>query len=851
MDDVNLVSEEELKLIEKTGGKVRSKNKAEKESKVEKDNKNKVEKVEKDNKPTVEEKDLVQALTNKVKHPNETAREQLKKALPFSKIFEWILSSYSAQVPKIKLVNNAGQSIPFNIDYNEGMIRRALALSTVKNMILDNSMTASIVMFKIHDGKTRKECNYATLFCNDATKFSDKALSMMFQYDPPKFGTTLLFYISTAPSLISCDGEYRSRFIRYTDFLRAKTAFPNLWDELDSYVSKIRVKRDWSIYAGYYTPQSDHYKAINTDLEQVVRNELLPNTLLIMSWFQAIYNEMIGLTETHINPIYKEILLDNYEEDSEYLKALIKKYSAEDMERFKVAISTIIHPIFGSDKKRYVPFGFKMIPLNISEVQRPFDMKFKPWREYFISNKCSDLVCNQIAPGFSVMGPYYYIRNSKKGLYDNKSQYERMKNSELARDILRALYEAQRGTYFASAGSKAVSKTSEQIRQWISAKFRKLSMAINEPINYAIEEIIVSDVTFIMSSEHVGRTVADTITLIQENKALDINLGKPLIDAGYDYFAKYIFEICYGLLTLNKRIGAIHGDFHLNNATIGYLYPNTVSDAKVVYYVTDDMPFIFPNNGYFSCVIDFSRSLVDLDRYESLADPSLPSTHKLVKDTDKFIHNEINSLLALYLTLFPSKAIRKEELQILFKKYYPAVFKLLTCIDVYMFTIRLGRLIRQIKEPAGKKATDLIDKINRMSEVYIATDMNNLLNDPEVQSAKILAAPYPIETIIKKCFLEYVNGAAYKKIGTVTDCYNINNPMKYSLSRYDTFPECVQTSKYLDDKGVLVDVKEITKLRSEGRYAYEKSIKENYETMVFLGNQYEESLGWESKETRV
>jgi hypothetical protein len=168
-----------------------------------------------------------------------------------------------------------------------------------------------------------------------------------------------------------------------------------------------------------------------------------------------------------------------------------------------------------------------------------------------------------------------------------------------------------------------------------------------------------------------------------------------------------------------------------------------------------------------------------------------------------------------------------------------------------MFTIRLGRLIRQIKEPAGKKATDLIDKINRMSEVYIATDMNNLLNDPEVQSAKILAAPYPIETIIKKCFLEYVNGAAYKKIGTVTDCYNINNPMKYSLSRYDTFPECVQTSKYLDDHNTLVDVKEITKLRSEGRYAYEKSIKENYETMVFLGNQYEESLGWDSKETRV
>jgi hypothetical protein len=783
------------------------------------------------NKPTVEEKDIIDLPAAKVTHPNELSKERLQHSLPFDKIFDWILKSYSEQVPSIK-------GIP--TDYNEGMIKRALALSTIKNMVLDNSMSASVVMFKLHDGSTRKECNYATLFCNDASKFSDKVLSMMFQYDPPKFGNALLFYISTSPSLISCDGEYRGRLIRYTDLLRAKTAFPNLWDELDNYVSKIRIKRDWSIYANYYTPQADRYKIVNTDLEQVVKNELLPNTLLIMSWFQTIYNELIGLTETHINPVFKEILLENYADDVEYVKALIKKYGEADIERFKIAISTIIHPIFGSDKKRYVPFGFKMIPLNVSEVQRPFDLKYKPWREYFIANKCSDLVANQIAPGFSVMGPYYYIRNSKKGLYDNKSQYERLKNSELARDILHTLYEAQRGTYFASSNLKAVSKTSEQIKQWISAKFKKLSSAINEPINYAIDEIIVSDITFIMASEHVGRTVADSITLLQQNKALDANLGKPFTDAGYDYFAKYMFEVCYGLLTLNKRIGVIHGDFHLNNATIGYLYPNTVTDARVAYFVDADSPFIFPNNGYFSCVIDFSRSLVDPDRYEELSDPSLPNTHKMVKDVDRFISSEISTLLSLYIQLFPSKAKQREELLVLFKKYYPAVFKLLTCMDLYMFSIRLGRLLRQMENSVSKKALDLIDKINRRSEIYIATDMNNLLNDPEVQSTKILREPYPIETIIRKCFGEYVNGAVYKKKGVITDCYNIDNPFKYSLSHYDTFPECVQTTKYYD-KGTLKEVSEITKLRSEARHAYERSIKDNYETMKYLGSRYEET----------
>lgn len=781
-------------------------------------------------KPKVQKDEDAAIITQKIDHPNEVSRIKLFQSLPFDKIFDWIHDTYTAQVPKIS-------ELPTN--YNEGMIRRAMALSTIKNAMLDNSMTASVVMFKLHDGNTRKECNYATLFCNDADKFSPKILSTMFQYDPPQFGNSLLFYVSTSPSLISCDGEYRGRFIRYTDLLRVKTSFPNLWEELDFYVSKIRIKRDWSIYANYYTPNTEKYKVINTDLEQVVKNELLPNTLFIMSWFQTIYNEYVGLTETHINPVFKEILLENYNDDLEYVKAIIKKYGDHDIERFKIALSVIIHPIFGSDKKRYVSYGFKMIPLNISEVQRPFDLKYKPWREHFIANKCSDFVANQISPGFSVMGQYYYIRNSKKGLYDNKSQYERLKNSELATDILHTLYDAQRGTYFASSNLKSVSKTSDQIKQFISGKFKKLSTAIEEPINYAIEELIVSDITYIMASEHVGRTVADTITLLQQNKALDTNIGKPLTDVGYDYFSKYMFEICYNLLTINKRLGVIHGDFHLNNATIGYLYHNTVENAKVV-YIIGDVKYFLPNNGYFSCVIDFSRSLIDPDRYEVLIDPSLPNTHKIVKDVDRFASAEINSMLYLYLQLFPSKVKQKDELYVLFKKCYPAVFKLLTCVDLYMFTIRLSRMLRQIEYPVSKKALDLIDKMHRLSEAYIATDINNLLSDPEALMVKILSEPYPIETIIKKCFSEFSHLDPKKhKNAVVTDCYVLDNPMKYSLAKYDTFPECIKTSKYVEN-GVTHDVDAIKKLRSEARYAYEKTIRENYETMKYLGSEYNE-----------
>jgi hypothetical protein len=778
----------------------------------------------------------IDKINDKIEHPTKKYIKQLLKNVSFDKVFKWIHDSYTKDLPRLSYTN-------VTTDYNLGTMKRFYSITSIKYNILDNGLTSDVVICKLSDGKNKRETNFATLFCNPVGKLPEEVGHLMGTYSQNIIANFNMLYVSTGPSLISCDGEYRGSLIRYDDLLAIKIDNPEIWNEVDAYLVRANKTREFSLYGMYFSYTSETYTAVDSNLEYIVKNETIIQNLFNASWFQTVYNEFIGMSQTHMNTTYKEIFLTYYDIDKLFITELIKKYGEDKVEKFKIAITHVIAYIFGSDIHRYLQFGVKMIPLNVSEVQNPFDIRYKPWREYFVANKCSDLIANHIAPGFPLLCNYYYIRNTRKGMFDNKSQYERVKNSELAKDILHNLYEAQRGTYFASGNLKTISKTSEQIRQWLGTKFKKLSEKIDDPINYTIDEILMSDVALFMSSEFVGRTFADTFQLIQNNKGFDSLIGKPLTEGGYDIFAKYMFDICYNLLAMNKRLHTIHGDFHLNNATIGYIYSyhsDSTTNHKVSYYLSSEIPYIFPNHGYYGCIIDFSRSIVDPDKYEELIDYSLPPTAKMTANPEKFATLSIITLLNLYIQLFPNKAKSRDELSIIFRKYFSAVFKLLTCIDLYMFTIRLGRLLNTLETKTPSKTLELVDLINRLSERYIASEMNNLISNPETVSKQILDNEWPIETIIKKAFAEFHN-VQFKKPVIITDCYKLNNPFVYSLSKYDMFPEAVKKSMYVVN-GVDHNLTEINNNRSVGREAFEKMLRENYETIKFIGKQYRDKI---------
>jgi hypothetical protein len=355
----------------------------------------------------------------------------------------------------------------------------------------------------------------------------------------------------------------------------------------------------------------------------------------------------------------------------------------------------------------------------------------------------------------------------------------------------------------------------------------------------------MSEVSMAFASEYVGRTFADITKLVTTSHKFDETIGKPFTDEGYDYFAKYMFEVCYNLLCLNTKLGVIHGDLHLNNATIGALYYTDLNydhaGKKVVYVIDDNNQYVFPNNTYFSSIIDFSRSIINPNTYGVLVDESLPASMALVADEAKFKAAELNSLLTLYIQLFPNKLKQREELTVLFKHHFDIIFKVLTSIDIYMFSIRMAKLLTGTTYKVGKKIIALVNKMNKIAESYITTTMNELIED-EKMAKKVEEEDYPMLAIIKKCFPEYIDGMKYNEIGTITDIYCYQNEMKDSIVKYSRFPEVLKFVKYEDKDGKVEEQQIFTEKRKQNREEYEKTKTKNLEMIKYIAMRHKQKL---------
>ncbi len=737
--------------------------------------------------------------------------------IPYEEHYKWHLNSYTNDLPKLRLP----------IDYDKGMMKRIYNIATIKYGMPQGVFPWAFINFKLHDTISRQSVNYATLICERAEDVDLRSL-----HDAQKIGDIAIINYSISTSLVSCDGEYRNKFCRYADYVNSEKKYPDIWNELATYVDKTQHKRSWmttySIFSG--TDSQD-----NTALVKFIQFYRLDSRFLSLAFFHIIYNEYTGISESHMISSARDIFMSNIKMDIEFIKELINKYGEDRIEKFRVDTSYVVRPLRGATWIRHIPLGYKTTPLNIKEIQNPLDLRYKPWREYIISARCNDLIINQITPGVPIALDFFIIKNTNKGLFDNKSQYERMKNSELAKSIIASLKEAQRSTYFASSDLGQL-KNSKQAIQWVSNKFRKLHDKINDPIDFSAEEIVMSDVGLSFPTEHVGRTINDTVMLIKKSKTYDAKLGRPFYN--YDIFAKHMFEICYNLLVINKHLKIVHGDLHLNNATIGFLYPGE-STHKIVYRLDQDHQYTFSNNGYFSFLIDFSRSYINTEDYEVLRNSEFPDFIKLVNDYDMFHLRESQSLLWWYLQLFPNKIKYKEELLVLFKNHFYAVFKLMTCMDLYMFVTRLLALLQQQDFPINKRCFELLEKLHKMAEAVIATEMNLLIKDP-TRAEKIISEDFPMETIIKKCFAEYNTFDSIGKDDVVTDFYCLDNKLDKSLGRYETFPDSLKYMRYYTPDGNTKDDDTITISRREVRETHEKRKIRAFQDLKFLSARYDD-----------
>jgi hypothetical protein len=621
------------------------------------------------------------------------------------------------------------------------------------------------------------------------------------------YGTSYKYrYFTTGGSFISKDGEYRVGLINITSIktIKETPVIQNIFHDIKEYLSKRLSNRGMVMLKEYFYP-SDDKKSIEIELEYYSFE--LQNELFAITWFNTIFNLYLNIIENHLNKKFKKIMFKHKKEDTEFFKQLIKKYSLEQMNLLRYITNHVFTcgNIIKEQRDTATKIGQKIIPLSISETQNPFNIRFKPWREYLISAHLSNYIVNNISPGFFITNSWFYIKNSRKGLFDNEIQYEKMKRSELAIQITELLNRAQLYTYENIA--KKINKfNTKTLDSYISNKFKELSKKIQNPIDYAKEDIIMSNVALCMLSEYVGRTIWDVILLSKASQYYDKLIGHPFTLSGYPIFAKYMFELCYNLYCMNSISGIIHGDLHLNNATLNSLTYvnirnlNEIKNPTVLYVLGDEKnQYIFPTVGYYLCIIDFSRSIILPENVHLFNDPSLPKTYKILNNMKEFQREQVERLLSLYIHYTNDSDLHIDELRILFKNKFEAVFKLLTTIDLYGVTKKLLSMFKlnddTISKP-HKNSIELLRKINNNTRYFFCGEMNKLISDKNYEKT-VLEMEWPIHTIIKNCFNEFLTSNS--QIGNIIDIYNINNKMKYSLNKLDLFPPILKDPKYIEN----------------------------------------------------
>jgi hypothetical protein len=614
-------------------------------------------------------------------------------------------------------------------------------------------------------------------------------------------------YFTLGPSYTSKDGEYRVGLISYSNIVTIKSTpiVQNIFQDIIAYINKISMDRGWMLLKEYFFP---------TDDKKITQNEIeynsfqLQSELFALTWFNILFNVYLNFVENHINEKFKKIMFKYKKEDSVFFNALYLQYGKEKIELMRYMCNNVLNGRVSNqffNKPLYkTKIGQKLIPLTIAESQNPFDIKYKPWREYLISIYLSNFIINNISPGFFIINSWFYIKNSRKGLYDNDIQYEKMHRSELAVQITELLSRAQIYTH-ENIGKGNLIKNND-INSYLSLKFKNLYDKIQKPITYAKEDIIMSNVTLAIMSEYVGRTLWDMILLTKSSNYYNKLIGSPFSLQGYPIFSKYMFELCYNLYCMNSIAGIIHGDLHLNNATINsILYKTTIDINNIenpndLYVLGDENnQYIFKTSGYFLCIIDFSRSIILPEKINNFVDLTLPKTYKIINDIKGFQIEQVEKLLNLYLNYATDNESNKDELRILFKNSFEAVFKLLTSIDIYGITDKLLKMFKlndnTIIKP-HKNCIDLLEKMNTYSQEFLTLEMNKLISDKTYEK-NILEMEWPLLLIIKHCF--YENLINNVKIGDIINVFNYNNKLNYSLNKLDLFPPTIKTHKIIEN----------------------------------------------------
>lgn len=580
-------------------------------------------------------------------------------------------------------------------------------------------------------------------------------------------------FVCASPTFTSRDGEYRSRFITWDNFMNIMTEYADDISPLEDMICN-------RMESGRLTFQADMYCLDDTKkVEEFINNSRIIIKLFMLAWIPDFYRFHHKIAPNHTNPVYKKIIYKP--EDLSVWNSIHENVSKRDP-RPDYAVTWMIYlfsiNIGAQGNEWTIPImpivGQKIMPVTIIEAMLPDDINFSTWREIRINQLVSNLVINVVSPSFPVINSWFFIPNAHVGLFDNVAMREKYVDADVAGEIISQLHIIDEKNY-----------EDEDEETPRSGKFAHLSQNIRQSIKYAARDIKLSDLAVCITGEDVGRTLRDFPSYLTSGYADE---GEKLFLEDSYVFAKHIFEFIYAFYCMNTISGLIHGDLHLNNATIHRLirYVNIKYAREDDLSPTDDMrvvyickqAYVFPFTGCFSSLIDFSRAIIG-------------NEHDLVERfgrrySDIYFHDQVDRIIDILSHNFPEFMELNLSAVTQFATMHPTIlFKVITALDTYTLMNNICAMIEI--DPNMKQLKFPNEMLAWLKEIYIHSEkllINNLTSCINGQYTSVADFEWPNLVIIEKHFAKYVSTDEIIKDPSVTfiDMYNSNSNMEYDIS---------------------------------------------------------------------
>lgn len=693
--------------------------------------------------------------------------------------------------------------------YDVFFLSRLYKLRTLKLNTFVDPVNYICTVFKITSIKEKMSINYGFLYSMDKSKYikyfkKDKEISQ---------DKLQMVAYCIAPSLSSMDGEYRDRMTNFPQFdLIMNSEFGKVFLYMEKYMINKIEQYDLQLEYENFYPMIQH-ESLSPLLDSKIINKSLMMNFLIYFWLSEIYNVTVGLQENHMNIKFNQLIFTHLDQDIKQFKNLIDKFGNDKiLELIRILRSVAYKSINGDGNWKYQEqiLGQKLRPLNVNEVQDPLNVRYAPWREIYFNNKMNNFIANGICPNVPIFLDWFYIKNSRRGLFDNPEQIKKMEDSERALNIVRKLRESQHIT-------KNINK------EFYNDSFRILSEEIEVPIDYSKTHILMSNVTLCNIVETVGRTFND-LEIVSKSKIFIEKIGgHPLKD--FKLFSKFIWDLVFCFCCMNVKNGLTHSDPHLNNITINNSIESTIwppgkPQLWEIYHIGGGTWFKFPKNKTYAYVIDFSRG--------TIFEPPFDKENIQYK---LFHEEQIGRMLGKLRSTFPSFTnLHYDDIRKLIIMDYEKFYKFYSCIDLYEFSSKLAKRFSLGKQP--KENIKLITQIHQLAEHQIT----NVMLKSEIPGVQL---EWPNISIAKECFSDFLFSLEEKDNIDVVSVWDIDRELKFDMKCWNKFPTYIKEAHTLGlsptDKPKLL--KELS-YQDYLRKKYEKYRQENMSMIQFIAERH-------------